>query len=585
MSQDLFAAFGAAPESHTTNQIWSKPALDRDEPIEVGSQQTNVWSMTESSEWNQPQPTLIAEPPAEDDDFGDFEDASATQDSAVHNAQTYPTKATDLSISTGSQPHDRKPFPPKAAPKLPFEPGPVQGKSNGSIGRHPFADHMDLLFEAGDEDYDAGADELGDLSSNPEAAMAYSKRIIAEQGARQGRSTPAKNPSQSRSKVAPASAVAQKAEPNKLRKKSGYVPPRDPNVLFDADDLSEHDDDEGDDDDDFDNFENGVAPPTQVSAAAQPNNSTHGVSMPQMDLLGWDDPVDTATDTPSISRASHIHRTDHSVKSEPQPTDADEFWDDFESAAPVEDPNQPAQRLPMSPALSTAPPKLPKPDDVLPPTNVPPPVVLLSLFPPIFAEADSVLLQGMTKLDAKQRLELLTHAATQQFLMAYLGHGKVLGRIVAGRKLRWKRDQRLSQSMRIDPAAAGGKGGMKLTGLDKSEAAKEDREVLDVLTLWKNRLGRLRTAVVAASSVSPGFSSLHIPDLTGPMTIKTLRPTEGGVAAAQPCALCGLKRDERVVKVDVDVDDTFGEWWDLGMHMHVACRDFWAEYQDKLKSR
>ena len=159
----------------------------------------------------------------------------------------------------------------------------------------------------------------------------------------------------------------------------------------------------------------------------------------------------------------------------------------------------------------------------------------------------------------------------------------------SSRKLRWKRDQYLSQGMRIGPAAAGGKSsGMKLAGVDKSETAKEDREVLDALRLWKAQIGKLRSAVAAASSITPdGESRLPpVPEISeSTMPVRTVKAVEGGVTAAHACALCGLKREERVAKVDVEVNDSFGEWWVEGMNMHLVCRNFWEEHKGKLRSR
>ena len=69
------------------------------------------------------------------------------------------------------------------------------------------------------------------------------------------------------------------------------------------------------------------------------------------------------------------------------------------------------------------------------------------------------------------------------------------------------------------------------------------------------------------------------------MPVKALKSAEGGFTAVHACALCGLKREERVAKVDVGVHDSFGEWWVEGMSMHLLCRNFWEEHKGRLKSR
>ena len=206
-------------------------------------------------------------------------------------------------------------------------------------------------------------------------------------------------------------------------------------------------------------------------------------------------------------------------------------------------------------------------------------------FPSLFSSGDEALFDTMSKLDLKQRQMLLGHPASHQILKGYIGHLFVLARIIAGRKLRWKRDQHLSQSMRIGPAAAGGKGGMKLAGVDKSEVAKEDREVLDTLRLYKGQIGKLRSAVSAASAMPSTAKLSPVPDISDPMPVKILKPGEGGITAPHACALCGLKREERVARVDMEIEDSFGEWWVQGTNMHVACLEFWNQFSWKLKSR
>lgn len=537
MSQDLFAAFGEAPAEPKVNNSVSNPD--------------------------------------DDDDFGDFEDASAPSEPVIEQQKSHSARTSDNAAATAPV-QKAKSFPPKATPK------PAKPESKRTdIGSHPFAGRMDLLFEASDDEYDAGADELADLATNPEAAMAYSKRIIAEQEAAQAKkeshksmppkATPTKGIGKKIVSNHSRSASNSDSGPKKLRKKSGYVPANEPEVLFDAENVSDHES-SFDDFGDFETEANGSSGVHPIARVERQQN------MPAIDLLGLEDP-------PSAPRSLNGDSQLPPKPILPSRVEGmdDDAWDDFEAAPPTSPPlgSNPNTftRAPSStqaPSASTS---------VLAPTNIPPPSVLLSLFPPLFTSADEALFNTMTKLDLKQRQMLLSHPASHKFLKGYLAHCTVLARIIAGRRLRWKRDQRLSQSMRIGPATAGGKSGMKLAGVDKAELAKEDREVLDTLDRWKGQVGKLRTAVTAASS-APALPKLPgVPEMAENMPVRTLKAAEGGVTAAHACALCGLRREERVAKVDLEVEDSFGEWWMQGMNMHVACKEFWEEFEKKLKSR
>lgn len=219
---------------------------------------------------------------------------------------------------------------------------------------------------------------------------------------------------------------------------------------------------------------------------------------------------------------------------------------------------------------------------VPPPTNVPPPSVILALFPPIFDLPQSTLFKPVSNQPFSLKNRIVSDPTTINFLRAYLLIATVAARIIAGRKLRWKRDTILAQSMKIGPAAAGGKGGMKLTGVDKTEITKEDREVADVVRVWREQLGRLRSAIaIANTSLKDVSSHLAIPEIGDLMSVKT---QEGALTAPKPCVICGLRREERVQKVDFHVEDSFGEWW-IEYWGHRACRNFWQEHEAKLKHR
>jgi hypothetical protein len=211
----------------------------------------------------------------------------------------------------------------------------------------------------------------------------------------------------------------------------------------------------------------------------------------------------------------------------------------------------------------------------LPPTNVPPPAVILTLFPPLFADAQEKLFKPMAAQTLPMRNKVLAEPATITYLQGYMMLASVAAHIIAGRKLRWKRDQHLSQGMRIGPASSRATSGMKLSSIDKSENMKEEREASDVVRVWKDQVGRLRHVVSAANQIRAG-SLDAVPDIQETMPVKVLKQGEGGVPAKEPCMLCGLKRDERVGAVDQGVEDSFGEWWidQVNMHRSMYTLDF-----------
>ena len=534
MSQDLLSEFLPpleTPLSHTPQP--TRSSVDTSESAPPGA--------------------ALAHDVEDDDDFGDFEDAEIAPEPLA-------TKQDDSTIEQH-----------KVTPQA-TKPPATQWTAPVATGRHPFAGSMDFLFNTeNDDEYDAGHDELDDLATNPEAAMAYSKRVIAQQQVDEQR----------RVTIAPKTAdVSGAVQPHAHNARREITSVRDPSVLFDVElDGESVDDDFGD----FETYsEPNVDPIRRHEPQIQP---THDYG----DLLGVEN-VQSATDSTKLDQRS---TSDDKAAVSPA-AHFDDPWDDFEDAQPSmaavttrsEAPSgTPAQqRFQMRPKAMTA----VRPQETitdLPPTNVPPPVVLLSLFPSLLASADDALFKPLSKLDSKQRQVLLAHPATQQFVRGYLTYAHALGHIIAGRKLRWKRDQYLAQGMRIGPA--GGKSGMKLTGLDKTEVVKEDREVLDTVRIWKAQVGKLRSVVTAGSlNIGVGTAKMPaLPEISEQLPVKALKAVEGGVTAPHACALCGLKREERVLKVDVEVDDSFGEWWVPGMSMHVVCKAFWGEFTRKQRLR
>ncbi|KAF2757997.1 hypothetical protein EJ05DRAFT_500510 [Pseudovirgaria hyperparasitica] len=396
----------------------------------------------------------------------------------------------------------------------------------------------------------------------------------------------------------------------------------DPDVLFDA--VQENDED----DDDFGDFEDGVTSPLEQSVTPTATGSDLLGLNSGMNVLSFGlhskntgpPPTVTATDTLIPVTGKQSSKGDHqkgsasvshplakrlistpkrSVQDDPsmasRPPQAkvlhkDEEWDDFADWEPTTAPPKPAnteQDTCVSRITSSIKPPLGYEPSIesLPPTNVPPPAVLLSVFPPLFATAQDKLFKPLAAQSHNLKKRILSDPAVGEFLRGYLLLAIVAARVIAGRKSRWKRDTHLSQGMRIGPASSRGTSGMKLTGVDKSETAREDRETLDVVRAWREQLGRLRSVVAGVNSVNPSVYLSSVPEIQEAMPVRIIKDGEGGITAPHQCALCGLKRNERVSKVDVDVDDSFGEWWIEKTSMHRACRNFWEEHHGSLRQR
>ncbi|KAK5990210.1 hypothetical protein PT974_08476 [Cladobotryum mycophilum] len=214
-------------------------------------------------------------------------------------------------------------------------------------------------------------------------------------------------------------------------------------------------------------------------------------------------------------------------------------------------------------------------DNDPPPTNVPPPSVILSMFPDLLASGNA-LFKPISGQNASIKQKILSTPKAVEFLEGYILLATTAARVIAGRKQRWHRDKILAKSMSI--SAAGSKG-MKLAGVDKAQSAKEDREAADVVAVWREQVGRLRSAVTAANTT--GKASLKVPELSENMHVQTAKmaPT-----SPKACIICGLKRDERISKVDHDIEDSFGEWWTEHWG-HRSCKNFWIEHEQKLRQR
>ena len=195
------------------------------------------------------------------------------------------------------------------------------------------------------------------------------------------------------------------------------------------------------------------------------------------------------------------------------------------------------------------------------PTNVPPPSSLLQLLSAVFQVLHQSNAAGKTP----------TQDLATQVLLVY----RTASRIVAGRSLRWKRDLKLAQSVRI--GQSGKAGGMKLTALNKSEVTKEQRDAEDLVEDWSKQLHEFHSIIAKAGLPSrPLKLSAIVPLVSSQQTsVKN---------ASQQCALCGLKRSERLSEIEAHVDDLFGEFW-LEHWGHKDCCDFWQSYNGMLGHR
>lgn len=218
-----------------------------------------------------------------------------------------------------------------------------------------------------------------------------------------------------------------------------------------------------------------------------------------------------------------------------------------------------------------------------PPSNVPPPSILLLLIIGMFQSMLVDVKQMIASADSSTSPDSSLDQQSINKIQKRFSIARAAARIIAGRKLRWRRDSRLSQSMKIGPANSGKSGGMKLTGLDRTENRREDGEVEEAVRTWKQQMGSLRAVVATANSRQPGLRLL-MPEISEKMPVRVGKASEGAMVAPTCCFLCGLKREERVEKVDVQVEDSFGEWW-IDYWGHVDCRIFWEEQKDSLNQR
>ncbi|KAI4240481.1 MAG: hypothetical protein LQ352_007623 [Teloschistes flavicans] len=219
-----------------------------------------------------------------------------------------------------------------------------------------------------------------------------------------------------------------------------------------------------------------------------------------------------------------------------------------------------------------------------PPSNIPPPSIQLAIIVTICQALPIEITNSIRSMSTQATNgELPRHDAHIKRLETVQTQLNAAARILAGRKWRWKRDTHLAQSMKIGTANAGRAAGMKLTGIDRTEARREDQEAAEVVRLWKQQVGSLKGQMAKINALQSHIH-LTLPDLVDNLPIRTAKAGEGALTAPKSCFLCGLKRDERVARLDVNVEDSFDEWW-VEHWGHVDCIAFWERHSRSLKQR
>ncbi|KAF9761986.1 hypothetical protein IL306_003603 [Fusarium sp. DS 682] len=610
-TQDLFGLLG---NTNNASPVNTKPCS----AFESQSSAQNTWGSASA-------PSKPAENNGDDDDdddgWGDFEVAeqpTAVASTAVQTLSPTPFSATGWSSTTNATPSSAN------SSSLPWPK--LDVSSAGAVAqRAPGIKHQPPTRVVRASTMDLLSNSLIDIggtapkpTSDPKALpLGPQSQFTQEWGQPTGNQKPQK----------------------RMKAKLKLSAQQDPSVLFDAEDFElQIAEDEEDDDDEFGDFES-VPPPVVAKTVPAVSTTKPAPAPPSMDLLSLDEPAlapsqttkkppptkllgplafgATTTSYPQAPKSPSFQdrnpfpelaiKTPTSEEPKPvkkpkeeTPTTAwpsfespkdtnltktryqdDEWgaWDDF-TATDDKNPSTSAKKAPESwdwDAIDNAQPSnIESQDDAPPPINVPPPSVILSAFPDLL-NSGTAFFKPMSGHNTSVKQRILSDPKAIDFLRGYILLASTAARVIAGRKQRWHRDKILAKSMSI--SAAGSKG-MKLAGVDKTQAVREDREAADVVAVWRQQVGRLRSAVAAARSADKDLS-LQVPEISENMQVHTAKmvPT-----APKACIICGLKRDERVAKVDYEVEDSFGEWW-LDHWGHKACKNFWIEHEQKLRQR
>ncbi|CAG8067506.1 unnamed protein product [Penicillium nalgiovense] len=294
----------------------------------------------------------------------------------------------------------------------------------------------------------------------------------------------------------------------------------------------------------------------------------------------------------SLRRKQNHLPTKPPVKSNKPPAstwDDDVFddWGDFSDRPSLKPSAKPMPKSkPTSPPTATNPAPSsfvsggPSPADTIRPTNIPPPSFLLELFLDVFENLQKEAAVAKPQLRSSAPLSSSSSNTVSTTALNIHNVLQSAARVIAGRSLRWKRDTILSQSTRIGPARSGKSGGMEFNSVNNQENIKEEQDAVDVITTWRERAA-IFSVVLQAAGQRP------IPTVPDPSALKvtTARADQGALKASHPCALCSLKSDERMLRVDEqNVQDSFRECWTEHCG-HTACRQFWKSNRNMLGQR
>ncbi len=237
---------------------------------------------------------------------------------------------------------------------------------------------------------------------------------------------------------------------------------------------------------------------------------------------GWGDfqeesHTETVRHGPSVEMAPKAHlATNEEIK---QDTSLLDFKDSLETKTNLSGPAAPAAAV-----TASIPPKALKNPTVGPsPSNIPPPSVLLSIVVTILEGLPDEIRDIVSSMGTSLMNDSFsTNELPSEALQNKLAVTTASARILAGRKLRWKRDTHLTQRMSIGPANAGKAGGMKLTGVDRTESRREDQEATEVVRLWKQQLGGLKSQIAKLNGRQSELR-LALPEYSDNMPIRVAK--------------------------------------------------------------